>query len=426
MTGYLTALTARLKNRFPLGSNSGMGNQLGIYVSEEYISLAEVVRENDTPPRLSLFSVAPCSNSANRLTALKELVEKHALQRKHAVVVLQADEYLLEQIEAPDVDDKEILKSLKWRIKDLLNFPLEQATIDYLDMPDQGQQHLVYAVAAKSPLILERRMLLEDAGLIPAAVDISDLALTNLAPLYQNHAEDTVATLYFDQSFGIITFSRGKTLYLSRRLDYGLQTLIESEPSKEELATIKRDKDIMDSTPSPTADDVDAAKSPDPLTDITYSDNLLEQDPREFSKMSSPENPDHHLLANEHSGDSLSLSTEGWSADSLENDPFSLPLDPLATPMEDVEEDARHHLIDDIQRSVDYFNQKHPQHPVAQCLIVPIQQHAPYFLEQLNESLEMTVQEMNLGKQLQYFGYIYDEHKISASLAIGAALRQTD
>jgi MSHA biogenesis protein MshI len=426
MIGTLTALKEQLKDRLPFSSKRKSGEQLGIHISNDQISLAEIVREGDKEPRLSLFTAAPCSDPANRMNVLKELVEKHTLHKKHAVIVLHAEEYLIEQIEAPDVEDKEMLKSLKWRVKDLLDYPIEKASIDYLDMPkhQDALQRKVYAVATKSSLIRERSMLVEDAGLIPDVIDISDLALTNLVPFHQNNDEEIIATLYFDQSYGIITFSRGNQLCLSRRLDYGIQSIIDSEPSAEELATIKRDRAIMD-TASVQEDDSPPVEE-DNLPETSYSDNLLNQDPREFAKISSSEELDQHLQNSNHLDDELSLSTEGWSSDSPESDPFAPPVDPLSSPMESFEKDPRHDMLDEIQRSVDYFNHQNSEETVSQLVIVPIQQHAPYFLEQLGDVLEIPIQEMDLGKRLQYFGYIYDEYKICCSLAIGAALRQNN
>ena len=136
---------------------------------------------------------------------------------------MQPDEYQLLLVEAPDVDPSELRAAIKWRIKDLINFHLDDAVIDVFEVPDQKRQtsgRLMYAVAARAPRVRDRVDGANDAGLALDVIDIPEMALRNVAGLLDGDVRG-VASLFLGPNQGLIVITRQGTLYLARTVKVG-------------------------------------------------------------------------------------------------------------------------------------------------------------------------------------------------------------
>ena len=66
--------------------------------------------------------------------------------------VLQSSEYQLALVETPDVPPAELRAAMRWRLRDSIDFRVEDAVIDVFDIPPQSrgsQGRMMYAVAAR-------------------------------------------------------------------------------------------------------------------------------------------------------------------------------------------------------------------------------------------------------------------------------------
>ena len=137
---------------------------------------------------------------------------------------MEPGSYNLLQLEAPDVEQNELRSAVRWRIKDLIDFHIDDAVIDVFDMPPQSlrtQTRLMYVVAARASVIQQRTALLEEAGLRPQVVDITELALRNLLSLFPEDV-DGVVLLYAWAQEGLLTLNRQTLLYLARNIEFNL------------------------------------------------------------------------------------------------------------------------------------------------------------------------------------------------------------
>jgi len=117
--------------------------------------------------------------------------------------------------------------AIRWRVKDLIDFHIDDAVIDVFDVPNQrvsGANKMMYAVVAKSSTVRRQVDLLAGAGLNLDVIDIPELALRNIAALLPEDVAG-VALLYLTARGGLITITRQTTLYLSRRIDLGYEVL---------------------------------------------------------------------------------------------------------------------------------------------------------------------------------------------------------
>jgi MSHA biogenesis protein MshI len=186
------------------------------------VSIAQVVRDKTQTPQLTVCAFRACAVAERRKT-LQELVKQHALAGATCVSVLEPGSYQLLQVEAPDVDASELKAAVRWRIKELIDFHIDDAAIDVFEMPSQSQRaraRIMYVVAARNPLIMQRAELLQGAGLKLQTIDITELALRNIAQLLPEDEAGT-ALLQLGSGEGLITLTRQATLYLARNLDIG-------------------------------------------------------------------------------------------------------------------------------------------------------------------------------------------------------------
>lgn len=159
---------------------------------------------------------------------LERIAKELGFGRHQCLALLQAADYQMLLVEAPNVPALELKTAVRWRIKDMLDYHVQDATIDVLDIPaEQGgatRAHSMYAVAARNEVIqacIERF----NAARIPLSViDIPETAQRNIAALLEP-AGRGLALLYIDRAQSLLTITCRGELYLARRIDLGLDHL---------------------------------------------------------------------------------------------------------------------------------------------------------------------------------------------------------
>lgn len=210
----------------------------GISLSPEGIAIACVQREEGRAPQLKACRYLPLEPGADAAVVLGGLVSELGLEQGRSVIVMQPDAHSLLLIEAPDVQPAELKAAVRWRIKDLIDFHIDDAVIDVFEIPEQGaapgKARLMYAVAAKASSIHRHVETLEKTSLNLDIIDIPELAIRNIVALLDEDVRGT-AFLYFDQKGGVITLTRQGSLYLTRNIDVDLQQMVAKGSNEGEL-----------------------------------------------------------------------------------------------------------------------------------------------------------------------------------------------
>ena len=152
---------------------------------------------------------------------------------RHRVTTLMAPrDYQLLVVEAPTVKAEELRSAIRWRIKDMIDFHVDDAVIDVLDIPvarnGATRGHSMAAVVSRTAAVQGIVARFEAAKLPLEVIDIPDTAQRNVAALFES-AERGVVTLSFDADGGLITFTSGGELYLARRIDLAVGQLAAAE-----------------------------------------------------------------------------------------------------------------------------------------------------------------------------------------------------
>jgi MSHA biogenesis protein MshI len=215
--------------RIGWGRRNARGGLIGVTLGEG-LAIATVERVRDARPRLLGCSWMPTPEPLGE-RELRAERQRLKLGRQRVNSVLEADEYQLLLVEAPRVEPTELRAAVRWRVKEMIDFHIDDAVIDVFEIPGQQQrgqgQAMMYAVVAKMARIRSRIGLLEGADLRLEVIDIPELALRNIAALAPEDASGLV-TLQLGARSGLITLTRQQNLFLARRIDSGGQTLLEA------------------------------------------------------------------------------------------------------------------------------------------------------------------------------------------------------
>ncbi len=191
------------------------------------VGVVRIVRGAGRRPAVTLCDFRPWDGVGEKTRLLQQLAADYDLGQARCTTVLADGEYSLLLTEAPDVPASELKGAVRWRIKDLIDFHIDDATLDVFDVPGEkvaGRARALYAVAARNDAVQWRVDLMHEAGIKLDVIDIVEMAQRNLAALLPEDAQGVV-TLCLTATGGLITITKQGEIYLTRNLDVGLDAL---------------------------------------------------------------------------------------------------------------------------------------------------------------------------------------------------------
>ncbi len=160
------------------------------------------------------------------------LRKQFGLDRYRATTSLRFGEYQFLQVEPPDVPPAEMKEAMRWRIKGMVEFPVDQATLDVLELPEAAEgvrNRFVFVACAPNDVLGARIQSLQQAKIDIEAIDVPETVQRNIAALYEPPGRG-VAMLGFSAEGGLLTFTYRGELLASRRLETTLDQLIDADP----------------------------------------------------------------------------------------------------------------------------------------------------------------------------------------------------
>ncbi|NIB44382.1 MSHA biogenesis protein MshI [Pseudomaricurvus alkylphenolicus] len=195
--------------------------QVGLEIGAEFIAFAHI--DTNTPPRAQLTAceMLLATDGSLPMDSLRQRVEQLGLTGSPCNLVLPSSYYQLMLVEAPKVPAEELNDALRFRIKDMIAFPIDEALLDTFDLPTDSSRsgrHMVYAVVTEEAKIKPLIEAVAEAGLNLQSIDIAEMALRNLTEKLPVDARG-VAVMRVLPGQGMLTLMREGQLYLSRQFD---------------------------------------------------------------------------------------------------------------------------------------------------------------------------------------------------------------
>lgn len=200
-------------------SNSG---RIGLGVGPDGLSIAQVNSAGE------LVYCAFHDQPGDTSDLLQELQGEHDWSGIPCSMVLHPVYYNLLLAERPAVEKDELASALRWKLKDLLDYPVDQAAIEYFLLPDdayRGRQKMVYAAALRKSTLHSLVDPVEDCGLKVDCVEIAELAMHSVVSRLPAEAGG-IACVQLHEGEGFINLVEDGAVYLSRRLDVGLDAYV--------------------------------------------------------------------------------------------------------------------------------------------------------------------------------------------------------
>ncbi|MCK4951255.1 MAG: hypothetical protein KAS48_05505 [Gammaproteobacteria bacterium] len=216
----------KLFNKSKIEEGNGM---YGISISREGFCVAKTSCSIGEKPELEICDYSPWAQGVPDEKQVKEKIKELDLAAYACTTVLDIDDYDLLNVEAPEVPEEEVVSAVRWRISDMVDFDISDAVIDVFESPVTGGQDNpdnIYVVAASHETIQQRVSLLQNAQVQLSTIDIPELVLCNLASLLPEN-EEGIAFLYMMRRQGVMVLIRDSYVYIARRLDIGLEDLIQ-------------------------------------------------------------------------------------------------------------------------------------------------------------------------------------------------------
>ncbi len=202
------------------------GQYDAVLVNDGHVSFA---RLNATGDKATLVAADYQDTGDDPHAALHSLIKHHHVKDNACATVLDVGDYQLLMVETPNVPQDELRAAVRWQIKDLIDFHIDDAVVDVFDAPQspsRGQQQL-YVVVTRQDHIQKLSAQLVEAGADLSVIDIPELVLRNLASLIPETSQG-VALIYLGRHSGVIALCRDNILYLARTIELGYETLQES------------------------------------------------------------------------------------------------------------------------------------------------------------------------------------------------------
>ena len=200
----------------------------------EEVRVAHVARAGSAKPVVSLATSARL-NGEGPVAVLSHFSKQWYSEQYKCTMLANPGDYQLLPVEAPNVPPDELKSAISFVVMDMLDFHVDEATIDVLSIPQDKNAaqrgRSMYAVAIRTRLVGEYQGWFEAAKLPLHVIDIPEMAQRNIASLLET-ADRGIAMVSFDIDGGFLTLTAGGELYQARRIDVTLEQVVQTETAE--------------------------------------------------------------------------------------------------------------------------------------------------------------------------------------------------
>jgi MSHA biogenesis protein MshI len=184
----------------------------GLVWQENTLVLAHIMPATNNKPPIVKTCIA-----LKNIAELTTYVSKNHLQGITCTWVMQPQEYQLILTDTLPVEETELAGALRWKAKELIDFPIEQAVVDYFQIA--GGNNLpaqkLYIVIAKLAFLQTTSQLIKNSGLNLTCISIPEFSLRNIMALFPQESL-ALACIEFRQKDCLLIITYETQIYLTR------------------------------------------------------------------------------------------------------------------------------------------------------------------------------------------------------------------
>ncbi len=202
---------------------------VGIYETPKSLSVAYGVSDGSVVTiKAQFFQSLSLGDTGIKEVALQRFVKTHHLEGVSCAYVLGAGEYSLYLVESPAVPIQERSQAVSWLVRDLVNFPIEEAVIDTFELPfsrARDNLNMLYAVVMRKSQMADIEGFMNGSGLVLTHIDIPELALKNIVNLDPKYKEGC-AFIQLHAQGGRLILLQNNSICMIRSFDLSLDDLV--------------------------------------------------------------------------------------------------------------------------------------------------------------------------------------------------------
>jgi len=194
---------------------------LGLDIGAASIKLAQFIKEDDG---LSLIKVKliEITKDKDALLKLKEICRGVDLKDSMVITMVNSGEAMVKRIVAPQMPESELKEALRLEAKNYFPVSIADAALDFEiagDVLEKGiKKTELLAAVCPNAAIKEHLLLLTQAGIKPAGIIHSSLALYALLRLKKLKEAGNIAALTIGKTFSELIIVKDERLALNRKL----------------------------------------------------------------------------------------------------------------------------------------------------------------------------------------------------------------
>lgn len=222
---------------------------VGVAIGADSIAFVQLSSPEQPVPSIRRCDIIPHGDNTPVASLLQQHVHDTHTSGLACRLVLSPSDYQLLLVEAPKVPEEELVEALRWRVKDLLSYPVSDAALDAFLLPEDsvhGDKRMAYVVASRKSDVEKLINTVATAGLDLQSIDISELALRNL--VLKVHDDDrAVALVKLTQGKGQLQITKQGNLYLSRHFNLAYNAgLFDELPADALILELQRSLDYFE------------------------------------------------------------------------------------------------------------------------------------------------------------------------------------
>ncbi len=231
------------------GAKSRQNEIIGVEFTAEGVAFAHIKHPSTQQPLLNHCEFIPVDAGSNATDLLRARLVKLGLQKVPCNIVMSPGTYQMLLGEAPKVPPEELAEALRWRVKDLIQFPIADAVLDAFLLPEdsaRGTSRMAYAVVAQRNNVVQLIAQAKEASLDLQSIDIAELALRNLAQTCCD-TKRGIALVRLGQGGGSLQIIRDGNVYLTRQFSLAYNAgLLDDLPGDVLVLELQRSLDYFE------------------------------------------------------------------------------------------------------------------------------------------------------------------------------------
>ncbi len=186
----------------------GKANVVGLDIGSSSVKAVEIaLKGRDKGFELRSLGIAPLPseaivqgaflNSSAIVDAIGEAIDAGRIRTKEVAVAVSGHSVIVKKVSLPAMTREELEDQIQWEAEQYIPFDVNEVHLDFqiLDTSEGEGQMDVLLVAAKRDLVDDYVQVIQESGLVPAAVDVAAFAVENAFEMNYEMLPDEVVAL---------------------------------------------------------------------------------------------------------------------------------------------------------------------------------------------------------------------------------------